>query len=241
MNFLQISLINRYIYSPQTWLHKLKSRKKIYFLFIYLCIILYTNSIYISISTTIYCILFLYYKILETYDIQSIGKYLLILYIIAYISFLLKLKFPYFFTKLLLNIYNIFIYVKNLHILQLRIILLIIHYMIVINIIFITTIYEDIIFSFLILFSECKNKIIYKIILVLSFASQSLERINLKIQYMILTIRIKKLMRLFRYDIYIYLILKLLQEIYSDIYLISSLLYSRELGYKILDISNIYG
>nr|UAD88831.1 hypothetical protein [Gracilariopsis chorda] len=240
MNFLQISLLNRYIYSPETWLHKLKSRKKIYFLFIYLCIILYTNSIYISISTTIYFILFLYYKILETCNIKSIGQYFLILCIIVYISLLLKLQSSYLFIELLLNIYNILIYIKDLYTLQFRTILLVIHYMIVINIIFITTMYEDIIFSFLIFCAKYKSNIIWKITLISSFASQSLERINLKIQYIILTIRIKNLIYSFRYDIYIYLILKLLREIHSDIYVISSLLYSRELSYKILDINNIY-
>nr|YP_010199382.1 hypothetical protein LK036_pgp125 [Gracilariopsis tenuifrons]UAD89240.1 hypothetical protein [Gracilariopsis tenuifrons] len=240
MNLLQISLLNRYIYSPQTWLHKLNSRKKIHFLFIYLFIILYTNSIYISISAIIYFILFLYYKILENYNMQSIVKYSLVFCTIFYISLLLKPQFLYFFIKLLIDIKNIFISIKDLHILYFRTILLIIHYIIVINIIFITTMYEDIIVSFLILCKKYKNNIIWKITFISSFASQSLERINLKVQYIIVAIRIKKLITTFRYDIYMYLILKLLQEIYSDLYLVSSLLYSRELNYKILDIKDIY-
>nr|YP_010196351.1 hypothetical protein LKZ37_pgp117 [Gracilaria cearensis]UAD83748.1 hypothetical protein [Gracilaria cearensis] len=240
MNLIESILLHRYIYSPKNWLHKLRPYYKTYFLFIYLCVIPYSHSKYITISLCLYWILFLYVKNIHNNYTKTLFHILCILFIVIYMTFLLiKLQFNTYIIKLS-YIYYIIIDICNKYILYFRIALLLIHYLFTINILFMTTTYEDIIFSFLNLFKQYENNTINKIIFISIFASQVLESIGIKIKHILLSIRMKKITKLFRFQYYIYLILKFIQDVYSDIYRISTVLYSRELNNNLLYITNIH-
>nr|YP_010195936.1 hypothetical protein LK221_pgp119 [Gracilaria bursa-pastoris]UAD83333.1 hypothetical protein [Gracilaria bursa-pastoris] len=239
MNLIESFLLHRYIYSPKNWLHKLKPYYKTYFLFIYLCTIQYSYSKYIAISLCIYWILFLHAKNINNHNNGT--KILFhILYIVIYTTFLLiKLQLNTYIIKLSYT-YYIIIYIFNKYILYFRIALLLIHYFLSIHILFMTTTYEDIIFSFLGLFKQYENNTINKIIFISLFASQGLESIGIKIKYILLSVKMKKITKLFRLKYYIYLILKFMQDVYTDIHRISTVLYTRELNSNLLYITNIH-
>nr|YP_010198189.1 hypothetical protein LK226_pgp117 [Gracilaria ornata]UAD86605.1 hypothetical protein [Gracilaria ornata] len=237
MNLIESFLLHRYIYSPQNWLHKLKPHYKTYFLFIYLCVIPYSYSKYISISLCLYWILFLYAKNMHNNYAKILFYILYRLFIVICITFLLiKLQFNTYTIKLSYT-YYIIIYICSKYILYFRIALLLIHYFLSIHILFMTTTYEDIIFSFVNLFQKYNNTTINKIIFISIFASQVLENIGMKIKHILLSIRMKKITKL---KYYIYLILKFMQDVYSDIYRISTVLYMRELNNNLLYIANIH-
>nr|YP_009732141.1 hypothetical protein [Gracilaria spinulosa]QHS70708.1 hypothetical protein [Gracilaria spinulosa] len=240
MNLIENSLLYRYIYSPKNWLHKLKPYYKTYFLFIYLSTIAYSYSQYIAISLCLYSIIFLYTK--KTHDnyTKILFHILYRLFIVIYMTFLLiKVQFNAYIIKLSYT-YYIIVYVFNKYILYFRIALLLMHYFLSIHILFMTTTYEDIIFSFLNLFQQYKHNTINKIIFISMFASQVLESIGIKIKHILISIRIKKITRLLKLEYYIYLILKFVQDVYSDIYRISTVLYTRELNSNLIYIINIH-
>nr|YP_009510631.1 hypothetical protein [Gracilaria ferox]AXI96304.1 hypothetical protein [Gracilaria ferox] len=240
MNLIESCLLHRYIYSPKNWLHKLKPYYKTYFLFIYLCIIPYSYSKYIAISLCLYWIIFLYIKNIYNKYKKLLFYILYLLFISIYIAcFLIKLQFNNYIIKLS-YIYYIILYICNKYIFYFRIILLIIHYFLSIHILFMTTTYEDIIFSFLNLFKKYENNTINKIIFISIFASQVLENIVIRIRNILLSVKIKKISQLFKLKYYVYLILKFMQDIYSDIYRVSTVLYTRELNNNLLYMTNIY-
>nr|YP_010197780.1 hypothetical protein LK367_pgp119 [Gracilaria isabellana]UAD86196.1 hypothetical protein [Gracilaria isabellana] len=240
MNLIESILIHRYIYSPKNWLHKLKPYYKTYFLFIYLCVIPYSHSKYITISLCLYWIFFLYVKKIHNNYKKNLFYILYILFIVIYMTFLLiKWQSNTYIIKLS-YIHYIIIYICNQYILYFRIALLLIHYFFSIHILFMTTTYEDIIFSFLNLFKKYGNNTVNQIIFISIFASQILESIGIKIKHILLSIRMKKVTKLFRLKYYIYLILKFIQDVYSDIYRISTVLYTRELNNHLLYITNIH-
>nr|YP_010198393.1 hypothetical protein LK148_pgp117 [Gracilaria pachydermatica]UAD86809.1 hypothetical protein [Gracilaria pachydermatica] len=240
MNLIEGILIHRYVHSPKNWLHKLKSYYKTYFLFIYLCVIPYSHSKYITISLCLYWILFLYIKKIHNNHKKILNYIIYILFTIIYMIFLLiKWQFNTYIIKLS-YIHYITKYIYNEYILYFRIALLLIHYFFSIHILFMTTTYEDIIFSFLNLFKKYRNNTINQIIFISIFASQILESIGIKIKHILLSIRMKKMTKLFRLKYYVYLIFKLIQDIYSDIYRISTVLYTRELNNHLLYITNIH-
>nr|YP_010196555.1 hypothetical protein LK223_pgp118 [Gracilaria cervicornis]UAD83952.1 hypothetical protein [Gracilaria cervicornis] len=240
MNLIESCLLHRYIYSPKNWLHKLKPYYKTYFLFIYLCIIPYSYSKYIAISLCLYWIIFLYIKNIY-YKYKKLLFYILyLLFISIYIAyFLIKLQFNNYIIKLS-YIYYIVLYICNKYIFYFRIMLLIIHYFLSIHILFMTTTYEDIIFSFLNLFKKYENNTINKVIFISIFASQVLENIVIRIKNILLSVKIKKISQLFKLKYYVYLILKFMQDVYSDIYRVSTVLYTRELNNNLLYMTNIY-
>nr|YP_010197985.1 hypothetical protein LK227_pgp117 [Gracilaria multipartita]UAD86401.1 hypothetical protein [Gracilaria multipartita] len=239
MNLIESFLLQRYIYSPKNWLHKLKPYYKTYFLFIYLCVIQYSYSKYIAISLCLYWILFLHAQnICNQNNDTKILFY--ILFILIYTTFLLiKLQFNTYITKLS-YIYYIIIHIFNKYILYFRIALLLIHYFLSIHILFMTTTCEDIIFSFLSLFKQYENSTINKIIFISIFALQVLEGIGIKLKHILISIKMKKITKLFKIKYYIYLILKFMQDVYSDIHRISTILYTRELNNNLLYITNIH-
>nr|YP_009732404.1 hypothetical protein [Gracilaria textorii]QHS70910.1 hypothetical protein [Gracilaria textorii] len=240
MNLIENFLLHRYIYSPQNWLHKLKPHYKTYFLFIYLCAIPYNYSKYIAISLCLYWIIFLYAKNTHNNYAKILFHILYRLFIVIYMIFLLiKLQFNTYIIKLSYT-YYIIIYICNKYVFYFRIALLLIHYFLSIHILFMTTTYEDIIFSFLNLFQHYNSNTINKIIFISIFASQVLENIAMKIKHILLSIRMKKITRLFKLKYYIYLILKFMQDVYSDIYRISTVLYTRELNNNLLYINDIH-
>ncbi|KAI0556472.1 hypothetical protein FGB62_c108 (chloroplast) [Gracilaria domingensis] len=240
MNLIESILLHRYICSPTNWLHKLKSYYKTYFLFIYLCVIAYSHSKYMTIGICLYWILFLYIKQIHNNHTKILFHILYILFILIYITFLLiKLQFNTYIIKLS-YIHYIIMYTYNKHILYFRIVLLIMNYFFTINILFMTTTYEDIIFSFLNLSKQYENSTIRKIIFISIFASQILENIGIKIKHILLSVRMKKITKLFRLKYYIYLILKFIQDVYNDIHRISTVLYTRELNHNLLYITNIH-
>nr|UAD84157.1 hypothetical protein [Gracilaria changii] len=222
MNLVHDFLLNQYIQSPKTWLHKLKSSYKTYFLFIYLYIILYTHEKDIILSICLHFILLLYFKNINNNYNKLLCYVLCIFSILIYIMIIIRL----------LHIYYSFICVLSRYLLQLRPFLILTHYFLTLKIIFLTTTYEDITFSFFELFKLYKHNTINKIIFISIFASQALESIMVKIQYILLTIKIKKVTKLFKFKcyIYLYLISKFIQDIYNDIYIISSILYTKELN-----------
>nr|YP_010196760.1 hypothetical protein LKZ11_pgp119 [Gracilaria cliftonii]UAD84564.1 hypothetical protein [Gracilaria cliftonii] len=238
MNLVQNFLLDRYIHSPKTWLHKLKSWYKIYFLFIYLHVVSYTHEKYITVSICLYFMFFLYFKNIN----NNYKKFLYIMSILIYIIIILiESSFNIWIIKLS-YIYYFIIYIFSKYILQLRTLLILIHYFFTINTIFLTTTYENIIFCFFQLLKQNKSNSINKIIFISTFASQALGGITTKIRYMLFSIKIKKITKLykFKYYIYIYLISKFIQDIYSDIYIISTVLYTREVNNNLIYITCIY-
>nr|YP_009497946.1 Ycf92 [Gracilaria changii]ART65210.1 Ycf92 [Gracilaria changii] len=230
MNLVHNFLLNQYIQSPKTWLHKLKSSSKTYFLFIYLYTILYTHEKYIIVSICLHFMLILYIKNINNNYNKLLPHILYIFSILIYIMIILiESSFNMIIIRLL-YIYYFFIFVLNKYLLQLRPFLILIHYFFTLKIIFLTTTYEDITFSFFKLFEIYKNNTINQIIFISIFASQALESIILKIQYILLTIKIKKVTKLFKFKcyIYLYLISKFIQDIYNNTYIISSVLYTKE-------------
>nr|YP_010195527.1 hypothetical protein LK149_pgp117 [Gracilaria baiana]UAD82924.1 hypothetical protein [Gracilaria baiana] len=240
MNLIERILLHRYICSPTNWLHKLKSYYKTYFLFIYLCVIPYSHSKYMTISLCLYWILFLYIKQIHRNRTKLLFHILYILFILIYITFvLIKLQFNTYIIKLS-YIYYVIMYTFNTYILYFRIALLLMHYFFTINILFMTTTYENIIFSFLNLSKQYENNTIRKIIFISIFASQILQNIGIKIKQILLSVRIKRITKLFRLKYCIYLIVKFIQDVYNDIYRISTVLYTRELNHNLLYITNIH-
>uniref|UniRef100_A0AAU7YPQ6 Cobalt transport protein n=1 Tax=Gracilaria hainanensis TaxID=2871843 RepID=A0AAU7YPQ6_9FLOR len=240
MNLIESIVLHKYIYSPKNWLHNLKPHHKTYYLFMYLCIIQYSHFKYIAISVCLYLILVLYFKNINNNYIKILLYTLCILYILVYIIFLLKKSQFQTCITIISHIHYTIIYIYNKYILYLRILLLLIQYFLGINIIFMTTTYEDIIFSFLKLFKQHDNNKINNIIFISIFASQALESIGIKIKNILLSIKMKKITKLFRIKYYIYLTLKLIQDMYSDIYRISTVLYTRELNKSLLYITDIH-
>nr|UAD87190.1 hypothetical protein [Gracilaria pacifica] len=240
MNLIENFLLNRYIYSPKTWVHTLKPHYKTYPLFIYLCFISYIHSKYITISVCLYCMLFLHFKKTNNNYTKILFYILYILSILGCIIFLLT-KFQLNICSIKLShIHHILMHTYNQYILYIRTVLLLMHYFFTVNIIFMTTTYEDIIFSFLKLFQQHENNTINKIIFISIFASQVLESIIIKIKHILLSIRIKKIARFFKSKYSIYLTLKFIQDLHNDIYRISTVLYARELNKNLLYITNIY-
>nr|YP_009510835.1 hypothetical protein [Gracilaria gracilis]AXI96508.1 hypothetical protein [Gracilaria gracilis] len=240
MNLIENSLLNRYIYSPKTWVHKLKPHYKTYPLFIYLCFISYIHSKYISISLCIYCMFFLHFKKINNNYAKILFYILYILLILGYIIFF-STKFQFNICIITLShIHHILIYIYNKYILYFRTVLILMHYFFTVNIIFMTTTYEDIIFSFLKLFQQNENNTVNKIIFISIFAAQVLESIVIKIKHILLSIRIKKITIFFKSKYSIYLIFKFIQDLHNDIYRISTVLYARELNKNLLYITDIY-
>nr|YP_009244470.1 hypothetical protein Gchil_050 [Agarophyton chilense]AMK96712.1 hypothetical protein Gchil_050 [Agarophyton chilense]ASP44607.1 hypothetical protein [Agarophyton chilense]UAD84359.1 hypothetical protein [Agarophyton chilense] len=245
MNLSQSFLLARYIQSPRTWLHRLNSNKKIYFLFLYLSILPYAELKYITYSIVIYSILFLYLKNINKNQVTCNLRILCILCIISLVIFVL--------SKLLLNI-HIFrpIYISNFilnlicvcskYILYIRSILILIHYFCTIHITFMTTTYVEIIFAFIPLFTQYQHNTIKKVAFISIFASQAIENTVIKIYNILTAIKMKKFTNIFKfqYYIYIYLILKFIQDIYNDIYRISTVFYVRELNHKMSYFTYIY-
>nr|YP_009510426.1 hypothetical protein [Gracilaria caudata]AXI96099.1 hypothetical protein [Gracilaria caudata] len=240
MNLMQNFLLDRYTHSPKTWLHKVKSRYKIYVLFTYLYIVLYTHEKHIASSICVYLMFFFYFKSKNNNYKKFSFHILYIACILIYITIILIESLFNIYVIRLSYIYYFLIYLFNRYILQLRILLIFIHYFLTISIIFLTTTYEDITFCFFELLKQYENKRANKIIFISTFASQALEGITTKIRYMLLNIRIKKITRLFKFKYYIYLISQSIQEIYSDIYRISTVLYARELNDNLIYITFIY-
>nr|YP_010198976.1 hypothetical protein LK147_pgp115 [Hydropuntia urvillei]UAD88425.1 hypothetical protein [Hydropuntia urvillei] len=236
MNLLKSFLLDRYIYSPKSWLHKVKSYKKTYLLFMYLCIISYLHFKYIAISAFLNVIIILHLKnaqnIYKKFMLQTLLIFLLILFIIMYNKILL--------IQLQFNKYYYILYIYNKYILNIRAFLIVIHYLLAIRILFLTTTYEDIIFCFFNLFTSYENYTIKKVAFISTFALQTLEGIIAKMKHILITIKIKKITKLFKfkYYIYIYFVSKFIQDIYKDIYRISSVMYTRELNDRLIYISN---
>nr|YP_010199179.1 hypothetical protein LK225_pgp117 [Crassiphycus usneoides]UAD88628.1 hypothetical protein [Crassiphycus usneoides] len=240
MNLMQNFLLDKYIHSPKTWLHKVKSRYKTYFMFIYLYVILYTDEKHIASNICLYLIFFLYFKNINNNYKNFLFHISYIVCILIYITIILIELLSHIYIIQLSYVYYCLVYMFNKYILQLRILLIIMHYFFTINIIFLATTYEDVTFSFFELLKKYQNNKANKIIFISTFASQALVNITKKIRYMLLTIRIKKITKLFKLKYYIYLISKLIQEIYSDIYRISTILYTRELNNNLIYITFIY-
>nr|YP_010195733.1 hypothetical protein LK100_pgp117 [Crassiphycus birdiae]UAD83130.1 hypothetical protein [Crassiphycus birdiae] len=242
MNLMQNFLLDKYIHSPKTWLHKLKSRYKTYFMFIYLYVILYTDEKHIASNICLYLMFFFYFKNRNNNHKNFLFHISYIACIVIYITIILKTieLLSHIYIIQLSYIYYFLIYIFNKYILQLRILLIIVHYFFTINIIFLVTTYEDVTFSFFELLKKYQNNKANKIIFISTFASQALANITKKIRYMLLTIKIKKITKLFKFKYYIYLISQLIQEIYSDIYRISTVLYTRELNDNLIHIAFIY-
>nr|YP_010197169.1 hypothetical protein LK098_pgp117 [Crassiphycus crassissimus]UAD84973.1 hypothetical protein [Crassiphycus crassissimus] len=240
MNLMQNFLLDKYIHSPKTWLHKVKSRYKTYFMFIYLYVILYTDEKNIASNICLYLMFFLYFQNINNNYKNFLFHISYIVCILIYIIIILIELLSNIYIIQLSYVYYCLIYIFNKYILQLRILLIIVHYFFTINIIFLATTYEDVTFSFFELLKKYQNNKANKIIFISTFASQALANITKKIRYMLLTIRIKKITKLFKFKYYIYLISKLIQEIYNDIYRISTTLYTRELNDNLIYITFIY-
>nr|YP_009511038.1 hypothetical protein [Hydropuntia rangiferina]AXI96711.1 hypothetical protein [Hydropuntia rangiferina]UAD87394.1 hypothetical protein [Hydropuntia rangiferina] len=238
MNLLLSFLFDRYMHSPKSWLHEIKSCSKTYLFFIYLYISLYIDSKYIIISLLCNIIILIYLRNIKNNYKKFILQILLIPSIIIYnqiLSTQLQIKNS-FYTK---YIYTCFSYIYHENILSIRIFLIFIHYFFIIHILFITTIYEEVMFCFFNFLIDCKNYTINRIAFISIFSLQALESIIIKINRIIITIQKKRITKLFKYYIYIYFISKLIEDIYKDTYKISSVLYSRELNDKLVYI-NIY-
>nr|YP_009019663.1 hypothetical protein [Gracilaria salicornia]AHH24631.1 hypothetical protein [Gracilaria salicornia]UAD87596.1 hypothetical protein [Gracilaria salicornia] len=238
MNLIENIVLHRYVYSPKNWLHNLKPHYKTYSLFIYLCIIQYSHSKYIAISICLYFMLTLHFKNINNYYTKILLYILFILHILVY-TICLSIE-SQFYTYIISYIHYAIIHIYNKNILYLRILLLLIHYFLSINMMFMTTTYEDIIFSFLELFKKYESNTTNRIIFISTFASQVLENLGLKIKHILFSIKMKQITKLFRVKYYIYLILKFIQDIYSDIYRVSTVLYTRELNNRLLYITNIH-
>nr|YP_009509267.1 hypothetical protein [Gracilaria vermiculophylla]AXI96917.1 hypothetical protein [Gracilaria vermiculophylla] len=245
MNLSQNFLLDQYIESPQTWLHKLNSNNKVYFLFIYLSIISYTYFRYVAFSTFLHLIPFFHLKNLQNDYQQFIFHTLYILFILSFtFCFVIKLIFKTYVIQFSCVYYTVMntIFICSKYIFYIRMLTILIHYFFTINIVFMTTTYEDIIFSFFQLFRFCERRMIKRIIFISTFASQALENTAIKIQSILIAMKMKKFTKSlkFQYYILIYLISKFLKDIYCDIYRISTVLYTRELNHKILYIDYIY-
>nr|UAD85581.1 hypothetical protein [Gracilaria edulis] len=233
MNLLVSFLFDRYMHSPKSWLHETKSCSKTCLFFIYLYISLYIDSKYILVSVLCNIIILIYFKNIKNNHKNFILQILLI--IIYSYTLLIKLQLKNIFCNK--YIYTCFSYIYNKNILSIRMFLIFIHYFFITNILFITTIYEEVMFCFFNFLIDCKNYTINKIAFISIFSLQALENIIVKINRIIITIRTKKITKLFKYYIYIYFVSKLIEDIYADTYKISSVLYSRELNDELVYIS----
>nr|YP_063655.1 hypothetical plastid protein [Gracilaria tenuistipitata var. liui]Q6B8Q5.1 RecName: Full=Uncharacterized protein ycf92 [Gracilaria tenuistipitata var. liui]AAT79730.1 hypothetical plastid protein [Gracilaria tenuistipitata var. liui] len=245
MNLSQSFLLNRYIQSPRTWLHRLNSNNKIYFLFFYLSIFPYTDVKYMTYSIIFYTILFLYLKHIDKnykiFILRIVYKVCIFTLAISCLSKLL-LSVNIFRLKYISDFFLNLMSICTRNILYIRSVLILTHYFCTVHITFMTTTYEDIIFAFIPLFTQYQNNIIKKVAFISIFALQAIENTLIKIYSILITIKMKQFTKVFKfqYYIYIYLILKFIQDIYNDIYRISTVFYVRELNHKMSYFTYIY-
>nr|YP_009511658.1 hypothetical protein [Melanthalia intermedia]AXI97535.1 hypothetical protein [Melanthalia intermedia] len=242
MNLLHVSLLNQYIYSPKNCIHALSSRKKIYFLFIYLCFIPYLSYKSIGFSLFFYINIFYYPKARVKNNKKYITKSLSALFIAIYSRILLAGKIIFLRRLLSTRLNNVDLNAQNFPIFSCRLVLISIHYLLIINIIFKTTIFTEIVFCFSVIFAKNSNHVIQKIAFISTFACQYLDRIFIKIRNIILAIQLRRSnMLLIKSICHIYILctLKLLEDIKNDAHKISSLLHAKNLDNNTFYIADI--
>nr|YP_010986202.1 hypothetical protein NDC12_pgp016 [Polyopes affinis]WOL37120.1 hypothetical protein [Polyopes affinis] len=255
MNLIQFSFSNAYIYSPITWLHKANTQCKILIIFILLCLIPHLTFRYLLIITINVFVIIVTLKFDENYY-HSCRAILFIAFICSlphcinetnYIRYkILKIyklyQIPYFLIKnknLIVN-ENISIQLKIPEfIIQTGIITLL--YLIILKTLLLTTMHEHIMLS-ICMYMKINNNYLKSIIFISSFASQFLEQMikNIKILYISAKLRdINSAISMNQLSIYYYIITKFLKHIKYNIQRVTSILYSRELNDKILEVNEL--
>lgn len=231
MDLLQIFFSNQYIYSPKTFLHFIKPKYKIFVTFSYLCLSIYFKTICFYISISILLLILIFSNIPKKY----LYNLLLILITIYIYTFLYKIKQSIYIKSSTSNILSYTFHLLRLphHILPIfltRMILIYLIYMVVLNLLKLTTLVEDIIMFFLIIWQNNLHNFLYRCLLIIAFASQALEKIVQRIHYIYISVRIKDINKLYLSKLYYYAVITLLKDIHKDIYITSSILYTREIN-----------
>nr|YP_009296202.1 hypothetical protein Sebd_050 [Sebdenia flabellata]AOM65137.1 hypothetical protein Sebd_050 [Sebdenia flabellata] len=244
MCLLKISLSNQYIYTPITWLHRIKPKNKIYFIFSFLIFLPYQNYSYFMISIILYLSIALTLRIPKKYYNYFIQ---IVLIIVLYIFFNKAHKINYI-NKNQIRVFiplKILGFISNAYFILpefvLRISLITILYLVVLKMLLWTTTYETILILF---FSnkKIKSNNLQKIMLVSSFACQFLEQILLHIRIIMVAVKLRNIhlkVMIHKYIILHYAIAKCLTNIKYDILKISSSLYIRDLDEKNFKIHSI--
>nr|YP_010904260.1 hypothetical protein REQ04_pgp116 [Catenella fusiformis]WCH57511.1 hypothetical protein [Catenella fusiformis] len=251
VNLLIITSFNDYIISPRTWLHNIKHKQKLFFVFFYLCFFYYCKNIY-SILGIIFCLIITITTKIPLKKIISkvhilLYYFIFLLNIITHtsdIKFLFQIHIKIFFNPKTIkkistlkklepdNISN----TKDLFLLPkfvVKIASISLNSYLYLKILFSTTKYENII---LYMFGKV-NKILsisQQTTFIMTMSSQFFLVVTQKIFLMILSIQLRSMNRIFilEYTKILYLILIELL-VFSKIYVgkISYTLYIRKINY----------
>lgn len=194
---MQVNFLNRYLYSPRTWLHSICSYIKISVIFTSLYLVNYVNSQSINIVIIYYTIVLISLKLPRKYIVEFLKIIILIilptllvnlvqkklLYLNIYENFNIHIPFSIKFlyqNKSKRNIIKILYYSCFLPDFLFRAYSLSLLNFLSLQILFITTLYEDIIIYVISLYRFInlkKNKTINTLILILACSSQFLTEI----------------------------------------------------------------
>lgn len=263
MNLFQLTFNRYYLHSPKTWLHNIKSTKKVFFVFLNLLYLPYLNLTYMVNSTYLFIIIIITLKIPKKNMIDFLKIFIpTILFAIILIVTNQDKIYKNLFTiikvlgpvkKFYLNAnsltsrcsYNIVewkFYILKVPVFITRIILISVTYICCMQILFLTTTYEHIILLFLSLIYKIIKNQQKTLVLILALSIQFIES-NIK-QLNKLTIGIK--LRGFTYQniiqfynleiIFSYLLNLFSLSIINDIKRISSILYNRDI--KIINLQD---
>nr|YP_010986002.1 hypothetical protein RMF00_pgp017 [Grateloupia asiatica]WOL36920.1 hypothetical protein [Grateloupia asiatica] len=259
MHFIQFSFANTYIYSPNTWLHKVQTPYKLLITFSFLSFIPYFTLTHLAIIISAILIIVPTLKFYENhyyscYTIFITTTLCLLPYIFDYsnhdIYKRIQINVPYkiqvFFTKYKPLRKLISIHYKTLFRLEIpsfiiKLGIISILHCIVIKTLLLTTMYEDIIL-YICKYIKINNYYMRRTILISSFASQFLEQMTRYIEIMYISIKlrnIKSMVFIKTLSITYYIITKFLNHLKHDVYQLSSVLYSREFDNGYLKINNI--
>lgn len=248
MYFIEHSFLNVYINTPITFLHNIPSIIKVVYVYIYLCLIPYFNYLFI-IANFLFILFCLNLSNFPKKFTKKLFFYFFILFIficfIDYynnnqtnISIITGLYSPNpqinFQIQKYINLKNI----KNQNntstsIVFIQITIISIYYFIILKILYLTTRYEEIIINILLNNLKYNKKNINEIILIVSFASQFLQKIIEQINILFVSIKLRSFYsKFYKYYLYKYIIINLLKETQNEIKRISSILYSREIKKK---------
>nr|QJH88272.1 hypothetical protein [Pterocladia lucida] len=247
---MQISFLNRYLYSPIIWLHRVNSSTKINMIFVFLFIVNYINTRYIN-SLIVLSILVLTNVVLSKQDKIKLFKMLLTMLIPIsfsnlanrrlldfdehnhtqiYIPFIINFSYckQYMKNTKIRNI-NILYYYSWLPNFIIRIYILGILNFLYLQSLFITTLYENIILYIINCYKVTdlsKNKT-FNILIIIACSSQFLEEIINYLYKLFISFRINNYSINTYYKITLYSVINVINFIKKSTYNISAIVHTR--------------